>query len=190
MSFSHQFVNVHLSSIPTPISPSSPPPPFSAARKVLTSMPCRGYCYQDAIAKIYSCHHRQTTGNSVGLSAGLNPATCGHRRPGQTAGWNKINPSPAPARIRGRSAASPLESATNREPSKAARESLRDESVTAVILRPVATTLLMVGVLLVVGSPFRQLPISALPQSLPHHQVQTFIPRQPRCDCFFGHGSS
>src|SRR5437867_7495657 len=46
------------------------------------------------------------------------------------------------------------------------------------ILRPVATTLLMVGVLLVGWVAFRQLPISALPQvDYPTIQVQTFYPR-------------
>src|SRR5712664_2363900 len=45
------------------------------------------------------------------------------------------------------------------------------------ILRPVATTLLMVGVLLVGWVAFRQLPISALPQvDYPTIQVQTFYP--------------
>src|SRR5436853_2464165 len=45
------------------------------------------------------------------------------------------------------------------------------------ILRPVATTLLMVGVLLVGWVAFRQLPISALPQvAYPTIQVQTFYP--------------
>jgi multidrug efflux pump len=45
------------------------------------------------------------------------------------------------------------------------------------ILRPVATTLLMVGVLLVGFVSFRQLPVSALPQvDYPTIQVQTFYP--------------
>src|SRR5437667_150287 len=45
------------------------------------------------------------------------------------------------------------------------------------ILRPVATTLLMVGVLLVGWVAFRQLPISALPQvDYPTILVQTFYP--------------
>jgi multidrug efflux pump len=45
------------------------------------------------------------------------------------------------------------------------------------ILRPVATTLLMVGVLLVGWVAFRQLPISALPQvDYPTIQIQTFYP--------------
>src|SRR5881296_1217326 len=45
------------------------------------------------------------------------------------------------------------------------------------ILRPVATTLLMVGVLLVGWVAFRQLPVSALPQvDYPTIQVQTFYP--------------
>jgi multidrug efflux pump len=45
------------------------------------------------------------------------------------------------------------------------------------ILRPVATTLLMVGVLLIGWVAFRQLPISALPQvDYPTIQVQTFYP--------------
>ncbi len=45
------------------------------------------------------------------------------------------------------------------------------------ILRPVGTTLLMVGVLLVGWVAFRQLPISALPQvDYPTIQVQTFYP--------------
>jgi multidrug efflux pump len=45
------------------------------------------------------------------------------------------------------------------------------------ILRPVATTLLMVGVLLVGWVSFRQLPISALPQvDYPTIQIQTFYP--------------
>src|SRR6202008_4652062 len=45
------------------------------------------------------------------------------------------------------------------------------------ILRPVATTLLMVGVLLVGWVAFRQLPISALPQvDYPTIEVQTFYP--------------
>src|SRR3979409_1034217 len=45
------------------------------------------------------------------------------------------------------------------------------------ILRPVAPTLLMVGVLLVGWVAFRQLPISALPQvDYPTIQVQTFYP--------------
>src|SRR5277367_4075946 len=45
------------------------------------------------------------------------------------------------------------------------------------ILRPVATTLLMVGVLLVGFVAFRQLPVSALPEvDYPTIQVQTFYP--------------
>ena len=45
------------------------------------------------------------------------------------------------------------------------------------ILRPVATTLLMVGVLLVGWVAFQQLPISALPQvDYPTIQIQTFYP--------------
>src|SRR4051812_32668605 len=45
------------------------------------------------------------------------------------------------------------------------------------ILRPVATTLLMVGLLLVGIVAFRQLPVSALPQvEYPTIQVQTFYP--------------
>jgi multidrug efflux pump len=45
------------------------------------------------------------------------------------------------------------------------------------ILRPVATTLLMVGILLVGWVAFRQLPVSALPQvDYPTIQVQTFYP--------------
>src|SRR5437879_3154345 len=45
------------------------------------------------------------------------------------------------------------------------------------ILRPVATTLLMVGILLVGYVAYRQLPVSALPQvDYPTIQVQTFYP--------------
>src|SRR6201994_2155819 len=45
------------------------------------------------------------------------------------------------------------------------------------ILRPVATTLLMVGILLVGFVAYRQLPVSALPQvDYPTIQVQTFYP--------------
>src|SRR5499433_2360868 len=45
------------------------------------------------------------------------------------------------------------------------------------ILRPVATTLLMVGVLLVGWVAYRQLPVSALPQvDYPTIQIQTFYP--------------
>src|SRR5580693_3392764 len=45
------------------------------------------------------------------------------------------------------------------------------------ILRPVATTLLMVGVLLVGFVAYRQLPVSALPQvDYPTIQVSTFYP--------------
>ncbi len=45
------------------------------------------------------------------------------------------------------------------------------------ILRPVATTLLMVGVILVGLVAYRQLPVSALPQvDYPTIQVQTFYP--------------
>ena len=45
------------------------------------------------------------------------------------------------------------------------------------ILRPVATTLLMVGVLLVGWVAFMQLPVSALPEvDYPTIQVQTFLP--------------
>src|SRR5437764_6642060 len=45
------------------------------------------------------------------------------------------------------------------------------------ILRPVATTLLMIGVLLVGIVAFRQLPVSALPQvDYPTIQVLTFLP--------------
>src|SRR6476660_8504468 len=45
------------------------------------------------------------------------------------------------------------------------------------ILRPVATTLLMVGVLLVGYVAYRQLPVSALPQvDYPTIQIQTFYP--------------
>ena len=45
------------------------------------------------------------------------------------------------------------------------------------IIRPVATTLLMVGVLLVGFVAYRQLPVSALPQvDYPTIQVTTFYP--------------
>ena len=45
------------------------------------------------------------------------------------------------------------------------------------ILRPVATTLLMVGIMLVGFVAYRQLPISALPQvDYPTIQVLTFYP--------------
>src|ERR1700755_1846221 len=45
------------------------------------------------------------------------------------------------------------------------------------ILRPVATTLLMVAILLVGFVAYRQLPVSALPQvDYPTIQVQTFYP--------------
>src|SRR3982750_3293052 len=45
------------------------------------------------------------------------------------------------------------------------------------ILRPVATTLLMVGILLVGFVAYRQLPLSALPEvDYPTIQVQTFYP--------------
>jgi len=45
------------------------------------------------------------------------------------------------------------------------------------ILRPIATTLLMVGLLLVGSIAFRQLPVSALPQvDYPTIQVVTFYP--------------
>src|SRR2546423_3683679 len=45
------------------------------------------------------------------------------------------------------------------------------------ILRPVATTLLMVGILLVGAVAYKQLPVSALPQvDYPTIQVQTFYP--------------
>src|SRR5450631_4458153 len=45
------------------------------------------------------------------------------------------------------------------------------------ILRPVATSLLMTGILLVGGVAFRQLPVSALPQvDYPTIQVVTFYP--------------
>src|SRR6201997_5209963 len=45
------------------------------------------------------------------------------------------------------------------------------------ILRPVATSLLMAGILLVGGVAFKQLPVSALPQvDYPTIQVVTFYP--------------
>ena len=45
------------------------------------------------------------------------------------------------------------------------------------ILRPVATSLLMVGLLLVGGVAYKQLPVSALPQvDYPTIQVTTFYP--------------
>src|ERR1700691_534818 len=45
------------------------------------------------------------------------------------------------------------------------------------IRRPVATSLMMLGVVLVGGVAFRQLPVSALPQvDYPTMQVQTFYP--------------
>ena len=45
------------------------------------------------------------------------------------------------------------------------------------IERPVATSLLMAGVLLVGWAAFRQLPVSALPQvDYPTIQIQTFYP--------------
>src|SRR5579884_4387539 len=45
------------------------------------------------------------------------------------------------------------------------------------ILRPIATSLLMVGILLVGGVAFKQLPVSALPQvDYPTIQVVTFYP--------------
>ena len=45
------------------------------------------------------------------------------------------------------------------------------------ILRPVATTLLMVGVMLTGYVAYRQLPVSALPQvDYPTIQIQTFYP--------------
>src|SRR5260370_2841205 len=47
----------------------------------------------------------------------------------------------------------------------------------SVMLRPVASTLLMVGVLLVGFVAYRQLPVSALPQvDYPTIQIQTFYP--------------
>ncbi|MGD1091389.1 MAG: efflux RND transporter permease subunit, partial [Bryobacteraceae bacterium] len=45
------------------------------------------------------------------------------------------------------------------------------------ILRPVATSLMMAGVVLVGGVAFQQLPVSALPQvDYPTMQIQTFYP--------------
>ena len=45
------------------------------------------------------------------------------------------------------------------------------------ILRPVATSLMMAGVVLVGFVAFRQLPVSALPQvDYPTMQIQTFYP--------------
>ena len=45
------------------------------------------------------------------------------------------------------------------------------------ILRPVATSLMMAGVVLVGVTAFRQLPVSALPQvDYPTIQIQTFYP--------------
>ena len=57
------------------------------------------------------------------------------------------------------------------------------------ILRPVATTLLMVGVLLVGFVAYRQLPVSALPQvDYPTIQIQTFYPGgSPGCDGLLRH---
>jgi len=57
------------------------------------------------------------------------------------------------------------------------------------ILRPVATTLLMVGVLLVGWVAFRQLPISALPQvDYRPFRCKRSIRRKPRSHGIFGHG--
>jgi multidrug efflux pump len=50
------------------------------------------------------------------------------------------------------------------------------------ILRPVATSLMMAGVVLVGFVAFRQLPVSALPQvDYPTMQIQTFYPGH--CSC-------
>jgi multidrug efflux pump len=50
------------------------------------------------------------------------------------------------------------------------------------ILRPVATSLMMAGVVLVGFVAFRQLPVSALPQvDYPTMQIQTFYPAH--CSC-------
>ena len=52
------------------------------------------------------------------------------------------------------------------------------------ILRPVATTLLMIGVLLVGIVAYRQLPVSALPQvDYPTIQVAAALPGADRAEC-------
>ena len=67
--------------------------------------------------------------------------------------------------------------------------SARMSPSTPFILRPVATSLLMAGILLVGGVAFKQLPVSALPQvDYPTIQVVTFYPgRQPRRDGVLRH---
>ncbi len=61
---------------------------------------------------------------------------------------------------------------------RAARGSATPVSISRTfILRPVATALMMAGVVLVGVVAFRQLPVSALPQvDYPTMQVQTFYP--------------
>ncbi len=56
------------------------------------------------------------------------------------------------------------------------------------ILRPVATSLLMIAIMLVGIAGYRYLPLSALPEvDYPTIQVQTFLSRrQPRCDDHVG----
>ena len=57
------------------------------------------------------------------------------------------------------------------------------------ILRPVATSLLMVAILIVGGIGYRFLPLSALPEvDYPTIQVQTFLPgREPGSHDLLGH---
>ena len=62
-----------------------------------------------------------------------------------------------------------------------------DESSRPFILRPVATSLLMVAILLAGWVAYLQLPVSALPQvDYPTIQVMTFIPAQPGGDGLVG----
>ncbi len=60
------------------------------------------------------------------------------------------------------------------------------------ILRPVATSLLMTGILLVGIVAYRQLPVSALPEvDYPTIQVADVLSgRQPGCDGLVGHGAA
>ncbi len=173
--FPNQFVNVHLL--------------VNTLKNVVlvpTTAILRGsqgiYVYSvssDKTVKVRSVVISEANGNITGISSGLNPGdvvvTDGQDK---LQDGSKVDPRTASA-----STGSSNLNSSNSANSPFAGAPLfrwRPGSMNPsrpFILRPVATTLLMVGVLLVGYVAYRQLPVSALPQvDYPTIQVQTFYP--------------
>src|SRR5712692_2037010 len=140
-------------------------------------------CHQGHDRKDFSRHHRADDRQQRWLERWCECRRHGGDRwAGQTAGWNQDQPQPGKrfewCEPQFRLSVSRSRCATKGEPVKGPCGGISAMSPSRpFILRPVATTLLMVGVLLVGWVAFRQLPISALPQvDYPTIQVQTFYP--------------